>query len=84
MTFTSKTAAKNFNAAIDLLKGKTVVAHDRRAAEATAIDFTTRRAKGVVIIRPSYGVSNTMQKALTALADAVEFVGGMPEYHFAK
>lgn len=77
------TSNPNIRKALDLLKGKTVVAHDRRAATATAIDYSDYRLpNGVRVLSPAYGVSNTMHKALAKLADKVKFVDGMPRFHF--
>lgn len=78
----SNKALVNFKKAVSILKGTSVVANDRRAAEASAIDFTVRTFQGAKIVRPSYGVSNRMQKQLTVLADSVNFIGGMPHYRF--
>lgn len=75
----------NVRKALDILKGKTVVSHDRRAATATPIDFTQYRRAGLRVLRPSYGISNTMLQALTKLADKVVYEGkksGMPSFHF--
>lgn len=73
----------NLQQALAILKGTSVVANDRRAADATAIDYTVRQVRGRKIVRPSYGISNAMQKQLTKLADDVNFIGGMPNYIFA-
>lgn len=72
------------NQALAILSGTTVIAHDRRKGDAIAIDHTKRTVKGVVVVRPSYGISNALQLALGKLASKVEFVDGMPQYHFAK
>lgn len=78
------TSTSNLQQALAILKGTSVIAHDRRAADAFAVDFTKRQFQGMIVLRPSYGISNTMQKALTKLAVKVNFVGGMPSYHFTK
>lgn len=72
-------------AALDILRGKTVVAHDRRKGDAQAIDFTQYRRTGLRVLRPSYGISNAMMTQLSNLADRVVFEGkksGMPSFHF--
>ena len=76
------TKNQNLKSALAILKGTTVVAHDRRAADAIAVDYTVRQVRGRKIVRPSYGISNTMQSQLTKLADDVTFIGGMPNYIF--
>lgn len=79
----SKTyAPTNVQKALDLLQGKTVVAHDRRKTDAHPIDFTQYRYKGSRVLAPSYGISNTMHSNLAKLADEVKFVDGMPRYCF--
>lgn len=88
MTKKNTTPNVNLRAALDLLRGKTVVAHDRRHSTATAIDFKDYRLPGNVrSLTPLYGVSDRMQKALAKLADKVVLVRTkrgrtLPSYRF--
>lgn len=72
----------NLRQALDILKGKTVVSNDRRSEEATAVPFTQKRLRNEAILRPSHGVSYHMAQALEALATSVNYIGGMPHFHF--
>ncbi len=77
----------NLQQALDILSGNTVIAHDRRKGDATAIDFTRKTVKGETALQPAYGVSTAMQQALTKLAKRVDFVPTkrgrtMPAYIF--
>lgn len=81
----AQTKDVNVQKALDILKGKSVIAHDRRKADAIAIDFKQYRRAGLRVLRPCYGISNTMLLALTKLADKVVYEGkksGMPSFHF--
>ena len=86
----------NLTAALDILAGKTVLAHDRRKADATAIDYTRKTVKGTgtsawVAIKPAHGLSFTVTEALSKLATKTEWVAGkrrkssvMPVFLFKK
>lgn len=80
----TKNNSTKLAAALDILKGKSVLAHDRRKSDAHAIDFKLVTTKSEVIIRPSYGISNTMLQALTKLANEVKYIGGMPHFNFVR
>lgn len=84
MTKNNSTSTVNTNlvAAKAILEGKTVLAHDRRAADAIKVDYTIRTVKGEKIVRTAYGVSNTMHQALSALAARVDVNGSLPLYIF--
>ncbi len=74
----------NYASALRVLAGTDVVAHDRRKADAHPVDFTTTIRAKEYVLRPAYGISHVMHTRLEGLATLVEFVDGMPEYHFAK
>lgn len=81
-----KPSIRNYNAALDILAGRTVLAHDRRSATASKIDFRTYRTPKTIVVVPAYGVSNTLLKALTKLATSVTFDEGkgLPRFAFAR
>lgn len=74
----------NLQRAYDLLRGKSVVAHDRRSGDAIAIDYERKQmGSGKCALRPSYGISNTLHKALKSLAKEVRYDDrSMPLYIF--
>ena len=71
-----------FDKALDIVRGNSVVANDRRSGDAFAIDHKVIRRRGVRIIRPSHGISYRMQGSLEALATRTDFIDGMPHYVF--
>lgn len=78
---------KNINKAIAILKGTTVVAHDRRAATASPVPFKRVTIGGRPALKPEHGISFTMQNELRKLAKDVAFVATkrgrtMPAYIF--
>lgn len=78
-----KNTRRNIDKALDILKGKTVLAHDRRKEDAPAVEFKSYRRSGKRVISPVYGISNTMHETLVKLAARTTFDGGMPHYHFS-
>lgn len=74
----------DIRSALALLNGGDVISKDRRAADATPIDFEKTRNGKTTTIRTCYGISNRMHLRLTALASSVEFIGGRPNYNFVR
>lgn len=72
----------NIQKALSILKGQTVVAHDRRKGDAHAIPFKEFRTKTTRVFNPLYGISHSMFTELKRLADKVTFVDGMPRFHY--
>ena len=77
----------NFNKAVSVLEGEVVLAHDRRSTNAPRIDYSLSRGRyrsgrAAKVLRPAYGISNTLQAALAHLADKVDYIDGMPNYFF--
>lgn len=79
----SRARARNIDKALNILRGKTVLAHDRRKPDAHAIEFKSYRRTGKRVVSPVYGVSNTVHLTLMRLADRTTYESGMPHYHFA-
>lgn len=78
----------NLEAAYSVLRGSDVNhSNDRKAPDAHAIDFTQKTlrkgGKSFRSIRPSYGISDRMRIRLTRLADSVNYIDGMPHFHFS-
>lgn len=72
----------DIRSALALLKGGDVISRDRRASDATPIDFEKTLKGKNVVIRTCYGISNRMHLRLASLAKSVEYVGGRPNYIF--
>lgn len=79
----TKKVRSNYEDALAVLNGTMLTSKDRRTTDAPAIEYRRYRTPNSQVLAPTYGISNKMLNVLSALANKVTFVSGMPRFHFS-